>query len=142
MIAQALEWLRLNARLAPLYDRAFRSHQHRSLPVIHPHASTLAKRRFAFAASLTRAEHARLARAHWARAKWLEQQYQSTVNEAFQDAYGRAPEFSDYRISAVWRDDMPVRWKHELRRLCRAVTREKDIAALHAQCARMRSIPK
>ena len=86
--------------------------------------------------------HARRAAFYLARHKRLSALWSVAWDRAIREALGRAPEFGDYRVCAIGREDLPEAWKERLRAYAYGSTEAGDRARSHAWCAFPRSPAK
>lgn len=84
----------------------------------------------------TPAEHTALAEAHEAEAAAQEKAWNALLNEAAMATFGRPFAFTDYRISAIGRDEFSDEHKQKIRFAAHAANYHKQAARAHAQAAR------
>ena len=84
----------------------------------------------------TRADHAEAAEYWRSKEEMLGSEYSLLADQAFVATLGRLPEFGDYKISAIWSEDLHEADKTKLRQLARDRTTALYLYRAHNHLAR------
>lgn len=72
---------------------------------------------------------------HHQRAKKLDEVWAKVWQRAFKEAFGRAPAFGDYHITAIGRDEISERHKRVLRHCAYSASKHSSVARAHERAA-------
>ncbi len=89
--------------------------------------------------NLTKEEHLKLAREHLMQSLVCQRQYGEALNEAAMSLWGRPWAVTDYRVSAVGREEFSDEQKSKLRGLSEKIWQHGDIGRAHARASGLRS---
>lgn len=89
----------------------------------------------------TKEQHLAAAQYHRARAAKLQRVWDAVWTRSFTQAFNRPPEFSDYHITAIGREEISEAKKRVLRHCAYTRTNHKDLALAHERAAGLRKHP-
>ena len=89
----------------------------------------------------TKADHQSLADYHRRRAQKLKSIWALVADRAIQQALGRPRVFTDYKITAICREEVADHHKRVLRHCAYQSTKHMELVHVHARLARARSTP-
>lgn len=103
----------------------------------HSTAGTLLRRMLP---DWTKAQHLRQAAYHRARAKRLDAVWGKVWVRSFQEAFGRAPVFGEYHITAIGSEEIAEHHKRVLRHCAYQSTTHTKLARAHERAAGLRKL--
>lgn len=86
----------------------------------------------------TKEDHAELAKQHAKEAEAQQQEWDRLLDDAAMETFGRPFMFTDYKISAIGRDEFSVEKKTAIRFAAHAATYHQLASRAHAMAARSR----
>lgn len=92
--------------------------------------------------NLTKAEHIRLIKFHHFAAKRVQKLYSALLERAAQETWGRAWQFTDYRVSGIGSDEFSEPMKKVLRKTAWAITQHQHLSYVHQKAIGLRNYRK